>query len=358
MTADRASQFLFVVCQVGSEPACKREITRRCPDLRLAFSRGGFLTYKAPEGIGRGFQLPNAYARTWGVSHAQVRGDDRMTLASEFWREAPTRRFDHVHVWERDPRPVGERFEPFPAASARAAIDALRLTAPADARVVYNHLARPGEWILDCVLVDPQVWWIGWHRAASPESCWPGGVPPLPADLDVVARSYYKMREALWWSRMPIRRKDVVVEIGSAPGGASQALLEAGLKVWGVDPAEMDSKIAEHPAFRHIRKRGREVRRREFGPARWLTMDANVAPQHTLDTVEDIVQHPSVHLKGLLLTLKFPQWRLAESLDDYLERIRGWGFKYVRPRHLAFNRQEICVMALRQRALIRAGRRR
>ena len=56
----------------------------------------------------------------------------------------------------------------------------------------------------------------------------------------------------------------------------------------------------------------------------------------------------------MLLTLKLLEWELAEHIPEYLACIRSWGYTYVRARQLAFNRQEICVAALRSRALRRA----
>jgi hypothetical protein len=89
------------------------------------------------------------------------------------------------------------------------------------------------------------------------------------------------------------------------------------------------------------------VRRREFRPFRWLAADLNVAPQYTLDTVEAIVTHPEVDIRGLLLTLKLPDWRLAEEVPAYLARMQAWGYGNVRARQLAHNRQEVCVAATR-----------
>jgi 23S rRNA (cytidine2498-2'-O)-methyltransferase len=200
--------------------------------------------------------------------------------------------------------------------------------------------------VLDCILVEPDEWWLGYHRIRSIPSRWPGGIfhlPELPDDM--VSRAYVKMREALAWSRLPVKRGDTVAEIGSAPGGASQALLSRGLKVIGIDPAAMDERVLAHPKFTYIQKRGHEVRRREFRGVRWLTADINVAPVYTLDTVEGIVTHPSVTIEGLLLTLKLLEWKLAAEVPAYLERIRSWGFKQVAARQLSHNRQEICVAA-------------
>ena len=139
-----------------------------------------------------------------------------------------------------------------------------------------------------------------------------------------------------------------MAEIGSAPGGASQALLARGLIVTGVDPAEMAPAVLNHPRFTHIRRRSMEVRRREFQKIRWLTADMNVAPEYTLDAVEAIVTHPRVNIRGMLLTLKLPQWELAANVPEYLARVQSWGYNLVQARQLQYDRREVCVAALQK----------
>ena len=143
-------------------------------------------------------------------------------------------------------------------------------------------------------------------------------------------------------------REATLAEIGSAPGGASQALLARGLDVLGIDPAEMHPSVAAHPRFRHIRRRAAQVPRREFRKVRWLTADMNVAPNFTLDAVEGIVTHAEVHVRGLLLTLKLPEWSLAEHIPEYLDRVRSWGYNLVHARQLQHDRREFCVAALQR----------
>ena len=87
---------------------------------------------------------------------------------------------------------------------------------------------------------------------------------------------------------------------------------------------------------------------RAFRKVRWLTADMNVAPNFTLDAVESIVTHADVNIRGMLLTLKLPQWDLAAEVPGYLQRIGGWGFNRVMARQLAYNRREICVAALQK----------
>ena len=66
------------------------------------------------------------------------------------------------------------------------------------------------------------------------------------------------------------------------------------------------------------------------------------------DTVEPIVGHPEVNIRGMLLTLKLPHWQLAAQVPAYIARIRSWGFNLVRARKLAHNRREICTAALQK----------
>ena len=94
-----------------------------------------------------------------------------------------------------------------------------------------------------------------------------------------VSRAYAKLEEAIQWSGLPLVAGDECVEIGCAPGGASQALLDRGLFVTGIDPAEVDPVVLEHARFRHLKKRGTDVRRREFEGVRWLVADMNIAPK-------------------------------------------------------------------------------
>jgi 23S rRNA (cytidine2498-2'-O)-methyltransferase len=355
-------QFIFASCQHGAEAALKRELAVRAPELRAAFSRPGLVTFKLPVPCEKPeqFVLPSAFARTYGFSLGSVEGDHLRQLARAAWElpdllaaELPCR-FAGLHVWERDAYAPGEReFEPGPTELAKAAELALREASSLDA---VHESSRVGQtaprnrWVVDVVLVEPGKWIVGCHRTASRAAIWPGGVPPIELPEHAVSRAYLKMAEAMAWSGLPMSRGELVVELGCAPGGASQALLEAGLFVTGVDPAEVDPDVLAHPRFTHVRTRTSRAPRRLFRGAHWLTADMNVAPAYTLDAVEAVVKHKDIAIRGMILTLKLAQWTLVDDLPACVERVQSWGYKDVRLRQLAFNRQEICLAALRSRA--------
>jgi len=216
--------------------------------------------------------------------------------------------------------------------------------AVAPAALALNEIARKGELVLDCVLVEPLEWWFGWHRADAVATRWPGGVPPLIAPKRMISRAYLKILEALLWSELPVGEGDRCVEIGSAPGGSCLALIERGCIVTGIDPAEMDPLVLAQPNFEHVRAKAKDVKRSVFRDCRWLIMDANVAPKYTLDTVEAIVTAPRARPEGLVLTLKLTDPKLAANLAAFERRMRTWGYAQVRMRQLTFNRQEICAV--------------
>ncbi len=346
--------FLFITCQIGAEAAVKREIARRWPGFRFAFSRPGFLTFKLPEqhGLADDFDLESVFARAYGFSIGKVAGGRPEELARGAWKLAAGQVVQRIHVWERDRAAPGEHgFEPSITPEAIAAHRALLASGPCPHTLAAHaddplRPARRRQRVLDCILVEPDQWWIGYHRVGPRASRYPGGMMALELPAEAVSRAWLKMEEALRWSRLPIPHDARVAEIGSAPGGASQALLARGYTVTGIDPAEMAPAVLEHPRFTHIRKRSTQVRRREFRKIRWLTADMNVAPNYTLTAVEAIVTHPQINIRGLLLTLKLPQWKLAEQVPQYLERIRSWGYNEVRARQIQHNRREICVAAL------------
>ena len=259
-----------------------------------------------------------------------------------------------MHVWQRDEASAGHRdSEPSSPPAAWEAREAILRHCPWPEKLAEDAGDRSvdasrGEFVLDCVLVGPHEWWVGYHRAKSTPSRWPGGMIHLDLPPDAVSRAWLKMEEALRWSDLPIPAGARCVELGSAPGGASQALLGQGYVVTGVDPAEMDARVLEHPDFTHVRRRADQVRIREFRKIRWLMADMNVPPSYTCEVVESIVTHPDVRVRGMLLTLKLSDQAQADALPEHLARVRGWGYNVVHARQLQHNRQEACIAALQK----------
>ena len=337
--------FAMLCCAHGAEQAIKESIA--VDGWRLAFSRPGFVTAKNDTEV----PLPTGvFIRTAARSIGQARSvDSRQQIATLVEQletvHASARLFDQLHVWPKDRTAIGRfGFEPGVDEISKAIAEEvfaaikqkwLRCDAP-------NRIAQPGDVVLDVVLVEPSHWFFGTHVAAAWPSRWPGGVQPIDPLHEPISRAYYKAAEAITWSGFDMQAGDLVVEIGSAPGGACGRLLELGMQVIGIDPAEMDPRIANHPKFRHLRARAGDLPRSEFRDAKWLLVDSNVKPAQTLVTVGNIVTHRHSKLRGLLITLKIGDYSSANLIDRWSKTIQSWNPKEVHVRQLARNKCEVC----------------
>lgn len=348
------SRFLMMTCQVGAEDALKQEVQRRWRELRPAFSRPGFITFKvAPQGrIPTDVWSSSVFARFVGESIGKVTATTDEERVRAVWELVGNRPFDRLHVFSRDTGVAGEHgYEPGITPRCReihAAILQAQLAMVPEIPLPSLPFASPEQRVLDVVVVDENEWWVGKHMAFGFASRRPGGICEIRLPPDAVSRAILKMEEALRWSNIPLEAGHLCIELGCAPGGSCQALLKRGAKVIGIDPAQVDPALLSHPNFTYIRRRGQDVRRREMRFAKWIFADMNVAPSYTLDTVESVVTHPGVEPRGLVLMLKLLEWELANELPACLERVRNWGFPLVRARQLFYNRQEVCLVALKQ----------
>ncbi len=386
------SFFIYLTCQRGAEPALKKEMEKRRPNYRFSYSRPGFLTFKLPEpeslekrlaldvptlrtvfarscvhSLGNvfakncaapdgSFDVAAAVAKVWELAALEFGEDaqNRRTFGGASNAPAPT--LARIHVYERDRFAVGTRgFEPGLTPLAfdlhrriydgaperfRAAFgpDADRLDAPGE----------PGEICLDVALVDETEWRIGFHRVSDVHSRYPGGLFPLELPTDAASRAFLKFEDGLRWAGFPIGGGSRCDDVGASPGGGSQALLARGAETFGVDPAEMDPRVLAHPNFTHLRGKINQIKRKTFRKSRWFLTDMNVAPNYALDALEEIVGRGDVAARGLLFTLKFFDWNLADHIPEYLARVKSWGFNRVKARQLQYNRQEIMVAALKK----------
>ena len=372
------SQFIFVCTQKGAESVCKAELAKQHPALRFSFSRPGFLTYKVEKlsDAPSGFVLKSVFARAYGHSLGQIKYSSSEELRTELQQVLRNQTFDKVHLFSRDLFEPGKLIKQFPdetdetGEAPHTKIEYAPCWSPdlnekeTLAREILNDLgfdertlnfsAKTGERVLDLILIEEGVLYYGWHLANSNSSRFVGGIPKIKTPEDgVVSRAYLKLTESLIWSKFPLQAGDQCVEIGSAPGGSCQALLEKGARVVGIDPAEMSEKVSAHKKFLHIKKRGHEVRCKDLEDVKWLFTDANVDPKTSMEMVERIVTHESTNIRGMILTMKLLDWKFASSIDGLLMRVKNWGFKYTKARQLGHNRQEICVVALRHKNDVR-----
>ena len=343
----------MMTCQCGTERFLKQEILERYHDLRAAFSRPGFVTFKTTPDwdVSRVGKIRSIFARYKGLTLGRLACDDVNQAVANVWEMAGgyDLHVDRAHVFPRDVTEPGSRdFEPHIDQKCIEIQNLLYHACPYRERLAAggNFALCPAEKkdvILDVVPISLIDWYIGYHIADDWRSCQPGGIVHLQRPIDIVSRAYLKYEEGLRWSGFPVQVGSRWLDIGAAPGGASQALLARGAIVTGVDPADIHPFLKQNPNFCHLRGRLNQLKRSHFHKIRWVITDMNVAPNYTLDVLEDIVTQKDTGIRGLLFSLKLVNWDLIADIPIYLQRIKSWGSTQIALAQMQFNRQEIMV---------------
>jgi 23S rRNA C2498 (ribose-2'-O)-methylase RlmM len=196
------------------------------------------------------------------------------------------------------------------------------------------------------MMLGPEEYWVGEYILKKTHFQTPGEVSSIEKNEDAPSRAYYKIAEAFEAFDLPMDSQEKVLELGSAPGGASLFLLDQDLIVYGVDPALMDKDILKNYNFKHIKKAFETLNENNFREdIDWIVSDVNLPPSVVLQEVDRFLTF--LEPRGVILTLKLHQDRYLRMLKPVVEAFKKKGFTTVELKYLPSYRQEICLVALR-----------
>ncbi len=298
--------FYFALTNPEAEDLLKEEIGLSYPELRLSYSRPGFLTFKAEKEV----KFSPVFCRVSGVSTGKFKRSEL--------------KFERAWVWKRDESYV----------------------IPPELQTLSDKTNfRPGEKVTLLMMVGEDEFWAGEYTLKTTHFQTPGEVSSiLPAEAP--SRAYYKIAEAAEAFDLPFDHEEKVLELGSAPGGASQFLLDNDLRVYGVDPADMDPKIVKHPKFRHYRMPFEHIVKDTFKQdIDWIISDVNLPP--TVVMKEVVRLHDFMAPRGLVITLKINDSKHLRQLWNYIDDVEKLGYERFALKYLPSHRQEVCLVAMR-----------
>jgi 23S rRNA (cytidine2498-2'-O)-methyltransferase len=347
-------RFYFATCQTGAEKAVKAEVLAEHPQLRFAFSRPGFVTFKEPEAGGPALELKRGvFTRLWGEVLAQTR---ERAAFPDLIRMIPEGAI--TQAFDRDECIPGDESEGFVRNAHIGKILAEEAAALGSRAIPSDKQPVLREAIISLIWVDDFHVFLGRHVFSSRQLPAPGNLFATPLPADAPSRAWLKLEEAIARFGPPHERGWKALEIGSAPGGATMALLDRGFSVTGIDPQFMDPRVAAAPSFTHLRKPARFVTADELKGCNpdWLVMDMSIAPTDALGELVHVVGilralfGKELKIRKAFLTLKLTDWKYAADVPAYLKRLEQAGFQDLKAIQLASNRQEFFVYAAGFRA--------
>ncbi len=325
MSNETTSDFVFALCNSGSEKALKLEAETMKLGWRPGYQRRGFVTFKADAPFTLdSLDVEIACARRLCLSLG------KFTTREDAEKRLAGLTIHHARYFERKMQGVGG--EP--------------------AREI-------GQLVGTVVELGAEEFWAGLHRHAPFLSSDPAGDSGMAMAADSPSRAWLKLEEAARFFDLEFTHKDIVVELGCAPGGVVLALLNRGVSVIGVDPAKMadvvlTSAIADRqapppgkPWFYHCRKPAALAGKRDLGAdVSWFMSDMNQAPDIVLkECARFCKMAPSI--RGVLITLKLTELSQVAEKQQWFAALREMGFKTIRLQQLSVHHKEFALLAVR-----------
>lgn len=138
----------------------------------------------------------------------------------------------------------------------------------------------------------------------QPLSRYPLGRHEFNEDKDTPPnRAYLKMWEALCLGYIQVKPNQTVIDLGSSPGGWSWVLSQQATKVYSVDRAALDPKIARIPNIQHVIGDAFQVAPSDYKDCDWVFSDIICTPDRLLALVKNWQNLSNV--KNFMCTIKF-----------------------------------------------------
>ena len=328
--------FLFALCNPGSEKALKLEAAMAMPGWRPSYQKRGFVTFKTDDESSCGGHPPCpptvelACARRLCVSLGKAASRDE--AISLIKNSASVSTIHQARYYERKMQGLHE--EP--------------IATPKD-----------GDTVGTVVELGPTEFWAGLHRHAAFLSPDPAGDAGIGMPPESPSRAWLKLEEAARFLGLSFSARDIVVELGCAPGGVVLALLDRGVSVIGVDPASMAEVVTraaisdrensprDRPWFFHVRKPAALAAKRDLGSdVSWFMSDMNQTPEVVLkECARFCKMAPSI--RNVLITLKLTDLTEISRKPEWVASLREMGFKKIRLQQLSVHHKEFALLGMK-----------
>lgn len=302
--------FLYTLVNIGSEKLLKEEMSIKYPNFHFAYSKPGFITFKNCDDFfdfNEETKLDLVFARIYGLSIGKCNSDELVPKIAEYGSKRKVQRYN------------------------------------LELEIISTEPAAIGDEILDIIEMGEDEYWLGIRKVAAFEWKSAAGIPRLIADEFIPSRAYFKIEEAMALTQDKVKEGDVVLEIGSAPGGATYSMLKRGAKVYGVDNAEMSEICMKNNKFIHMKMAMQKLTKDNI-PENITTVvcDVNLDPYDVIPFLMEIfVLRPNI--KRVYYTLKMGKRVKVKDIPDFILRFERAGFTKIKAVQLPSNKSEIMV---------------
>ncbi|UVI27673.1 SAM-dependent methyltransferase [Paenibacillus spongiae] len=233
-----------------------------------------------------------------------------------------------VHLRRGDGSPF-----PYSAADTKAVLDAILIETGCE------PVVQSPEMILS-IFAGKEELFVGMGTPEEQLSDWPGGAIRFQREEGQISRAKFKLLEAERAFKLHFADFRDALDIGAAPGGWTHLLLERGLYVTAVDPANLHPSLAKHPRLTYWKKNASEVHLQP-GSFNLLVCDMSWSPMQMCKLILDL--HEALQGGGTaIVTVKLMHKKPLQTIRDVMAKLETV-FTVKKAKQLFHNREEITL---------------
>ncbi|CAH1194962.1 Ribosomal RNA large subunit methyltransferase M [Paenibacillus plantiphilus] len=186
---------------------------------------------------------------------------------------------------------------------------------------------------------------VGWGTPEEQLSDWPGGAVRFQREDGQISRAKFKLLEAERAFKLDFATFKEALDIGAAPGGWTQLLLERGLYVTSVDPADLHPSLRQYPRLTYWKKNASEVK---FQPEAFdlLVCDMSWSPMQMSKLVLEQIG-ALADGAAAIITVKLMHKKPLQTIRDVIAKLQT-SFELKRAKQLFHNRDEITLYLVKK----------
>jgi len=187
--------------------------------------------------------------------------------------------------------------------------------------------------------------YIGFATPAQMLSDWPGGAVRFQREENQISRAKFKLLEAERTFGLHYEQFRHALDVGAAPGGWTSLLLERGLQVTAIDPANMHELLRNHPNLVHHKKNASDVTLQSHHYD-LLVCDMSWSPMLMSKLVLDL-EYALKDGAVAVITIKLMHKKPLQTIREVIERLEQ-KFSLLKAKQLFHNREEITLCLIRK----------
>jgi 23S rRNA (cytidine2498-2'-O)-methyltransferase len=227
-----------------------------------------------------------------------------------------------------------ERSEaPYTPFAVKAALDEVLVACGAE------PVVREADYIISVYATAAKLY-AGLSRPENNLSDWSGGAVRFHKEEDQISRAKFKLLEAEQKFGLDFASFRTSLDIGAAPGGWTSFLLERGLRVTAIDPAEMHPSLLSNPLLTFHKKNAGDVKLKEE-QFDLLVCDMSWSPRQMGRLVADLLY--ALRSGGTaIITVKLMHKKPFQTVKELVQAFEPT-LQLVKAKQLFHNREELTL---------------